>query len=80
MTVYELMNALADVSKGNHDLDVEIHVKTRTRKIESELQEDAKTGEIITVELYFDEYCEDISVSDSEVGGNNKVCITADCG
>ena len=80
MTVYELMNALAEVSKGNPDLDVEIHVKTGARKIESELQEDAKTGEAITVELYFDEYCEDISVSESDSGGHKKVCIKAECG
>lgn len=80
MTVHGLMSKLAEVSRGNPDLDVEIHVKTGMRKIEAELQEDVKAGESVMVEHFLNEYCEDISLSKSEVSGHEKICITADCG
>lgn len=80
MTVYELMSELKEVSHRDPDMEVEIHVSTGARNIKAEISEDAKAGDSISVAAYFDEYCEDISVSETETGGRKKVCIMADCG
>lgn len=72
MTVHGLMSKLAEVSHGNPDLEVEIHVSTGVRNIKAEMSEDAKAGDSISVAAYFDEYCEDISVFEAETGGARK--------
>lgn len=80
MTVHELMSKLAEVSMEDPDMEVEVHAVTGIREIESEITEDANAGDSILTETFLDEYAEDISVKKSNVGGHEKVCITADCG
>lgn len=80
MTSYELISKLIEVSKGNPNMEVEIRAITGVRKIDFEMQEDAKTGDSVTAYTYFDEYCEDFFAGESEVCGHRKVCITADFG
>lgn len=80
MTVRELMSKLSEASKGDLDLEVEIHAFTGAREIEAKLEDDAKSGDCIILETRFDEYSDDIFVKESEAGGFRRVCIAADCG
>lgn len=75
MTLCELICNLTDITNGNLNAEVEIHIEGRNYLTQGELVGDAKRGDTIQICSDIDEYSEEISFEKTEVGGHDKVCI-----